>query len=192
MGLAEVQTALARLYTDAAWRAEFFAAPPRVGATVGLTAAEAQQLTQLQTAEVNFFALTLHGKRLNEIHKLLPLAHRAFGRQFDDYFRAYAETYLPDGTKKHLDDALAFAVFLPAAQTDAPAWARDVLRYETARLIALQPKPCFIARRFRHALKPLLRSLNQAEAAPVVVSQSSGAVWCRPTPDASLRHWLWR
>jgi hypothetical protein len=192
MGLAELQTALARLYTDDAWRAEFFRDPAHTGAQAGLTPQETAQLAAMSEKEVDFFARTLHNKRLNEIHKLLPHTRHALGPAFDAAFRAYAPAYQPDGTKKHRDDALAFVAYLAQTQADAPAWASDVLRYEAARLLSLQPGRILLARRFRHALKPLLAGLSQAETAPAVVPRLNFAVWLRPATDAPLRHWLWR
>jgi hypothetical protein len=187
MGLAELQTALARLYTDEAWRAEFFRDPARAGATAGLTPAETQQLAALPARDVDFFARTLHDKRLNEIRKLLPHTRRAFGTQFDAAFRAFAPTFRPDGTKKHRDDALAFAAYLHKHSADAPAWAADALRYEAARLAALQPGRRFIVRRLRHALKPMLAGASESPSACQNI-----AVWLRLTRAGPLRHWLWR
>ena len=192
MGLAALQTALARLYTDDAWRAEFFQDPERAGALAGLTPQETRQLAALPAADVDFFALTLRGKRLQEVCKLLPLTRRAYGPAFDEGFRAFTPTFQPDGPRKHLDDALAFAAYLSQKQSAAPAWAADARAYETARLTALRPARCCLARRFRHALKPLLFSLRQPDAAPVVIPQFSVAVWLRPSPQAPLYHWLWR
>jgi hypothetical protein len=191
MGLAEVQVALARLYTDAAWREQFFAGPLRVGCAAGLTPEEATQLARMRAADVNFFALTLHSKRLHEIHKLLPLSRRALGPGCDDSFRAYAETYQPDGPKKHRDDALMFARYLAAnLPPDAPAYAPDVLRYETTQLLAGQPARFFRVCRFRYALKPLLHSLAMPDASPQAIPGRHLAVWLRLTPNAPLRHWI--
>ena len=193
MGLAEVQTALARLYTDAAWRAEFFDDPLRAGRAVGLTTDEAAQLAQMPVNDVNFFAHTLYSKRLHEVQKLLPLSRRAFGPCFDDNFRAYSETYQPDGTKKHCNDAVLFAEYLnknPLA--GAPVYAQDVLRYEATRLLAGQPARFFRMCRFRYALKPLLRSLSAPDAEAEALPCVNLAVWLRFAPDAPLQHWLRR
>ncbi len=193
MGLTEVQSVLARLYTDAAWREAFFAEPLQTGGTAGLTPEEAAQLAKMEASDVAFFALTLHQKRLKQIHKLLPLSRRAYGQNFDACFRAYAEGYLPDGTKKHRDDATSFAKYLKKNRpSDAPDYADTVLRYEATWLLARQPKPVLRVCRFRYALKPLLRSLSTPDAKPQAVARESLAVWMHLAPSAELYHWIWR
>jgi hypothetical protein len=119
------------------------------------------------------------------------------GQKFDACFRAYAEGYLPDGTHNHHDDATAFAQYLKKNRPpDTPDDADEVLRYETTWLLARQPKRFLRIRRFRYALKPILRSLSTPYAEPQAVTCpiacDSLAIWVRLAPAARLHHLLWR
>ncbi len=86
MGLAAVQTALARLYTDAAWRDRFLAEPALAGPEAGLDAAETARLAALPPTQVELVATSLRRKRLGEVARLLPLTHRALKPRFAALF----------------------------------------------------------------------------------------------------------
>jgi hypothetical protein len=181
MGLAQVQAALARLYTDAAWRASFLADPEAAGATLGLAAAEARQLAGLAPAQVELVAGSLRRKRLTEVVKLLPLSHRALGPRFAALFWRHADAYLPRGTKRHRADALAFTAYLArAARAEPldPPWAADLLAYEAAWLAASDPGCRVLLRRFRHDPRPLAHALAHNGPRP------------SPTPHPALALWL--
>jgi hypothetical protein len=181
MGLAQVQMALARLYTDAAWRADFLADPEEAAAGLGLGAADVRQLAQLAPGQVQLVAGSLRRKRLNEVAKLLPLSHRALGPRFAALFWRHADTYLPRGTKRHRDDALAFAAF--AARTARaeglePPWAADLMRYEAGWLAASVPGCRGLLRWFRYDPQALTRALVR-DAMPLPEARSTLALWVR-------------
>ena len=182
MPLATVQAVLARIYTDSKLRDEFFTHPDLVGRTLGLNCQEIRQLSQLSSQEVNLFASSLKRKRLGEIRKLLPLTSKVLKKEFDRLFFRYAETYLPTGSKKHLDDAIQFAQFseqLNRTKRIEPAWVLDVLRYEKIWLNTLQSKSLFISDRFNYAIEPLIYSLQRSNSNPVLNRQVTIGIWFR-------------
>ena len=62
MALAEIQSALARLYIDAMLRDRFFAAPLVVGEQLGLSADDARDLARIPRREIDQFAESLRHK----------------------------------------------------------------------------------------------------------------------------------
>ena len=72
--------------------------------------------------DVEHFARSLRAKRWNEIEKLLPLSVRAAKRAgfaLARLFYAFAQQYTPKGSKRHAQDAIAFATWISAAQRSA-------------------------------------------------------------------------
>jgi len=180
MGLTEIQVGLARLYTDAALRERFAAAPLAVGRELGLDAVEAAQLAWLSTAQLNLFANSLRGKRRHEVAKLLPLTCQLLGANFAALFERHADASLPAGSKKHLADALGFAKFLRSlsdAELCAPPWLVEVLRYEEARL-KIQRR-LFVGALFRHDIVRLCRSLRQPDTSPYLLVRLTFVIWSR-------------
>jgi hypothetical protein len=191
MALAEVQYALARLYTDAALPARFFADPLAVGTELGLTAEEARQLGTLSAQQVRFFANTLRRKRLCEVRDLLPLTHRLLGKTFVALFWQFAPSYAPRGIYKHRDDALAFVRFLEQTVGTAglkPAWALDLVRYEAAWLEAAQPARRWTVRQFRYPVATVVQALRHEAIPPDLRPQPAIHVWMRLSPRHRPRH----
>ena len=160
MGLTEVQTALARLYTDRSLRERFFADPGLIGRELGLSEKEAAQIAQVSSAQVGVFARSLVSKRCGEVEKLMPRTRQAMGPQFTTLFQDYAAAPIPEGIHKHRDDARAFAVFLqrdcPAILMETPGHF-DVLRYEAAWLAAASPGRRWLTRHFHYPVGTLIR-----------------------------------
>lgn len=182
MGYLEVQQVLAKLYTNAVLRESFFANPQEEGEELGLSFDEAQQLAQLSAQQVNLFASSLKRKRLSEVKELLPLTSQVLGKDFSKLFWRYAETYLPQGIKKHWEDAIAFCTFIEkVAQVEGiePPWVWELVRYEKACQKAAAPTCRLIWCRLRYALKPLVRSLVQQQETPVLLVQPTIALWFR-------------
>lgn len=171
-----LQPILAQLYTNAELRSRFFTNPEAVGAELGLNSAQIQQLAQL-SAPVNLFATSLQRKRLGEVRELLPMTAKALNREFTELFWQYAETYIPQGIKKHLLDAIAFANYIEKVGNIAPAWILDLVRYEKAWLEANEPSKHLIVRRFRYAV-------NQSEGN---LQQPFVAIWFRLSERGKLR-----
>jgi hypothetical protein len=182
MALAEVQRALARLYTDAALPARFRADPRAVGTELGLTAEEARQLGTLSVQQLRFFADTLRRKRLGEVRDLLPLTHRLLGQTFVALFWQFAPTYVPRGIHKHRDDALAFVRFLEytvGAAGLSPAWALNLARYEAARLEAAEPARRWTMRQFRYPVASVVQALAHETPPAALRPRPTTCLWLR-------------
>lgn len=189
MGLAEFQSALARLYTDTALRERFFADPQGTGAALGLNDQEVRRLAQVSAQQVHFVARALVNKRLNEARKLLPLTTQVLGQQFAALFRRHAETSIPSGTKKHRNDALAFVAFLARCNEVTPDWAADVARYEAAWLEAHIPTRRLILRRFRYPVYDIVQALMREQPA-TPQTRPTLALWLRFTGRGRIRHFV--
>ena len=185
MGLAEIQRVLARAYTDAAFRERLLASPRRVGAELGLAAADAEQLARLSAAQVKTFAGSLRAKRRNEAAKLLPHTVRALGNRFAALFDRHAQTYVPSGINKPREDALAFANFLLCEGPREPGWLADLVRYERTRIDAHGARRVTWCR-LRYAPESLIHAAAHAGEPPP--RQPTLLVWYRPTPRGRLRH----
>jgi hypothetical protein len=193
MALAEVQGALARLYTDAALPARFFADPVAVAPELGLSPEEARQLGTLQAEQIHFFADTLRRKRLGEVRALLPLTHRLLGRAFVALFWQIAPTYVPRGIHKHRDDALAFVAFLErAARAEGvtPAWALDLARYEAAWLLVTEPTRRWTLRWFHYPVATVAQALARGAILPALRQQRTIGLWVRLSGRHTPRHLL--
>ncbi|MBD1926632.1 hypothetical protein H6F74_10305 [Trichocoleus sp. FACHB-90] len=192
MGLAQTQQILAQLYTNSLLRSRFFANPQAVGEELGLNSDQAQQLAKLSAQQVNLFASSLKRKRLGEVRELLPLTHSVLGKGFAELFWRYAETYIPTGIKKHLEDAIAFSAFVEnVTQLESidPPWVVDLVRYEKAWLQAAEPSSRLTVCWFRYAIDKLARTVQQNET-PVVLMQPAIAIWFRLSPRSHLRHFV--
>ena len=190
MGLAKLQGVLAQLYTDDRLRERFYADPQTTCQALGLTADQARQLSQISSDQIKFFTQSLKRKRLNEVRKLLPLTCRVLGKRFGALFLRYADTYVPCGLRKHLEDAITFARF---TQQNAQAeriepWTLDLLRYETAWLEAMNPTSRWILRWFRYPVGKLVRSVAEKEKISLLKQQPTVALWFRIQQRDRLRH----
>ncbi len=81
-------------------------------------------------------AIFLKRKRLGEVRELLPMTAKALNKDFSKLFWQYAETYNPQGIKKHLCDAIAFATYIEKIATIEPEWILDLVKYEKTWLEA--------------------------------------------------------
>jgi hypothetical protein len=173
-----LQPILAQLYTNAELRSRFFADPHTVGAELGLNSAQIEQLSQLSAPEVNLFATSLKRKRLGEVGELLPMTAKALNKDFSKLFWQYTETYNPQGIKKHLLDAIAFATYIEKIDNLEPEWILDLIKYERAWLEAAEPNKSLVIRWFQYAIDGNLHVLKQ----PFL------AVWFRLSPKGTLRY----
>src|SRR5262245_49419326 len=99
MGLAEIQGVLARLYVDPVLRERFFAEPAAVGAELGLDAEEARGLACVSRRQVDQFADSLRRKRRAQVRRAIPMAARALGGRFAEFFERYAVESEPRGAR---------------------------------------------------------------------------------------------
>ncbi|MBD2775314.1 hypothetical protein [Iningainema tapete] len=177
MGLVQSQFVLAQLYTNTEFRERFFANPQLVCTELGLTCDEVQQLSQLSQNQVNLFANSLKWKRLGEIRELLPRTAQALGKNFTALFWRYAETYLPQGIKKHREDAIAFANFIQkvALSEGITPHLLDLVRYEKAWLKAHEQTNFLTVCWLRYAVDEVL-------------VRRAIAIWFRLSPRGKLHH----
>jgi hypothetical protein len=182
MGLAEIQTAMARLYVDRALRERFFDKPAAVGAELGLESSEARGLACVSQRQVEEYAASLRNKRRDQVRRRIPLAAQALGWQFAGLFDDYAQQSKPRGSRADLDDAVAFVNTLsPDDETIEPKWVVDLARYEIAWHLAARLRPGWLVRIFRYpvARRPL---------AETITPQETLALWWRLTRRGRLRH----
>ena len=124
------------------------------------------------------FATSLKRKRLGEVRELLPRSAKALNKDFSKFFWQCAETYNPQGIKKHLDDAIAFATYIEKMNNIEPEWILDLVKYEKAWLEAAEPNQRLIVRYFLYAIDDNFQVLKQ----PFL------AVWFRLSPKGTLRY----
>lgn len=91
-------------------------------------------------------------KRLGEVRELLPMSAKAIDKEFSKLFWQYAETYIPQGIKKHLLDAIAFATYIEKVDNIEPDWILDLVKYEKSWLEAAESNKRLIIRYFRYAI----------------------------------------
>ena len=138
--------------------------------------------------QVHFFARSLLRKRLGEVAKLLPRTRRVLGEPwFEALFVGFAQTYLPQGTKKHWEDAITFAGWLrrqsspkdtgSGGVTLPPRWIVDLAGYEAAALQASRSRSRFLLVR-RFCFPPALLARDLASGQQVCVAGPSPASGC--------------
>jgi hypothetical protein len=187
MGLSEVQAALARLSVELALRDRFFADPPGVGAELGLTAQEAVGLARIPRRQVEQFAGSLRHKRRDQTRRVIPIAARALGREFEELFERYVNESPPRGSKADLDDAAGFVAAMRRwADQIEPRWAVDLADYELAWRQAARAGRIPIVRTFRYEVARLLTGHEPAPAKPRLTI----ACWWRPTRQGKVRHFV--
>jgi hypothetical protein len=187
MGLAEIQSALARLYVDPALRDRFFADPAAVGDELELCEAEARGLAEVSRRQVEQFAGSLKNKRREQVRRFLPIAARALGGRFGGLFARYVDGSAPRGSRADLDDALGFVEALARwTDDDRPPWAVEVARYELAWYQAARSGRRPVVRAFRYSVARLAtgRRLDSSPVEP----RPTLAIWWRPTPRGRIRH----
>lgn len=206
MGLQAVQHGLALLLTDDELRERFAVDPQGVAQTLNLDAADAAQLSLLASAEVERFARSLRARRWNEIQKLLPVSIQAAQQAefpLRRLFLNFAQTYAPQGGKRHAQDALAFADWMTRQSSETfsisnspnAAWLPDLLRYEAAWLeMQLMPSRHWMLRRFEYPVAQWIRARTLTAVEGKVTDSSPSmrttlSLWLRLSPSGKLRHY---
>lgn len=140
MGLRELQSALARLFTDAELRRRYQEDPRSVGTALGIGREEMEQWLALSSEQIANFSDGLLRKRLAAVRSLLPRSAKRLGHALDESFYAWAQTVPSQGMDHHLRDAWIFADRLLSENVASP-WERDLIRWERA-LIGLRLDRC--------------------------------------------------
>ena len=149
MSLLAIQSLLAQLYTDSAFRARFFDDPEGACRERALTEAERRQLTTLDRPQVERFARSLKQKRLGLARELLPGTARVMGDRFAERFFQYCDAQ-PSALDR-TEEAKAFAGYLSRALAELspkpgeapdspmPGYLSDLLTCECLQLEVLYP-----------------------------------------------------
>jgi hypothetical protein len=192
MALADVQALLARLFTDAPFRAAFFDDPVVVGRSCGLDAGEARALADLSRPDVEQFAASLRRKRSGDVRKVLPLTARVLDAAFSDHVQpAIAGPARPG---RHRDDARAVADHLRRWARSGgldPPWAADLAHYETAFVEAARQPACLLVRRFRFPVARIAMAILRGESPKDVRPRPTLAVWLRWPGRRGVFHRVW-
>lgn len=192
MALAQLQAALARLFTDANLVEAFCREPRATAQRLGLRAKDAEIFAALDAAAVRNFVGALTRKRILDARKTLPLTYRALGSEFDTLLAA--EIAGPPKPERGRADAALFADRLGARAAHGaatPAWIGDLARYEAAFLAFEQPGRGVAIRSFRFPLKILIGALLSDERPGEVAPRRSFGLWLRLAKSSGLVHWLW-
>jgi hypothetical protein len=192
MALADVQAILARLFTDAAFRASFFCDPVTVGRALGLEAAQATALAELSRDEVEQFAAIIRRKRADDLRKVLPLTARALGRVFDRHVLAAIADAVRPGRDR--DDALAVVEHLGrlarSNELEAP-WTADLARYEVTFGDALHRPAGLLVRRFRFPVARLAAAIHGGAPTGDIKPRTTIGIWLRVPGRQGFFHRIW-
>jgi hypothetical protein len=190
MSLLDVQNLLARIFTDEDLRLRFLREPEKTGMENNLSRAEIEQIKQILPEQIRFFADSLVSKRLHEVEKLLPLTRKALGKEFEKYFREFANQFLPQTIKKHLEDAIQFSGFLHSKNIE-PVWTTDLTRFERARLSFNNSEKRFLLKRFDFDIREIIKEVSRAgaRAQSDFPKRKTYAVWLRI--GAATKHFIY-
>jgi hypothetical protein len=159
MPLAEVQRALAHLYTDENARARLRSDPADFARRFALGPADLAQISPVPAARFHAYADSLDRKRANECVRMLPVSARAAGPRFRADFLRYARsTALGNGVWRYRDDAVRFAAWLSrgSGRSGLGGAARALLGYESSFGPGVA---CY-----RYFVPDVIRAVTQGEA----------------------------
>jgi hypothetical protein len=190
MGLKEVQAALARLFTDAAARDEFFNDPKSGAAALGLNDNDARALAEIAPKALARFAGSLKSKQILDARKRMPLVAQTLGARFADHWRAATESA---NAKRPVEEARAVAerlAKLAAQGAIEPRWIGDLARYEAAFVEASGRRFGVRIRWFDYPVAALAASLRAGDGRESLAPRRTLAVWAR-APGGRLFHRAW-
>jgi hypothetical protein len=187
MAVAEIQKALARLFTDKAAREAFLADPQSAAAILGLEEADAALMSTVAPKELRRFSASLASKRVLDARKWTPLVAEALGPRFGPLFAA-----LPD-SRDPVRQTEAFAAYLATLARPGkiePVWIGDLARYEAACVAAGRPRFIFRLRFFRYPIGEIAISLARGAPVGELGTRLSIGLWFR-SPGGRLLAYLW-
>ena len=111
-------TALGRLLTDSNVRRAYGEGREQVAAQLDVDADVLPAFLSLNLSDLDEQARTLKSKRLSEAAGFMPTTMASLGKDRQSLFFCYAETYWPQGHRRHAIDALAFADHLHMQRDD--------------------------------------------------------------------------
>lgn len=131
-----LQSALARILTDAVVREQVFRSDTEAMQRLGLTAEQGRQMREIDHQRVELFAELLVINRLSKAMEGLPMTTQLLGADIWNVARAFNQACPPTEAKKYVE-ALAFGQFLQDKWCREPSsvpYAADVLCYEMSFL----------------------------------------------------------
>ena len=108
----DLTTAMARLLSDRELRAQFRNDAGQVAVTLGIDESARETFVGLNPAELEEQAQGLIEKRKHEVARLLPLTWKPLSLRADPLFQEFAESFWPEGHRRHLLDAVRFGEYL--------------------------------------------------------------------------------
>jgi len=187
--LDQIQALLARLFTNAAFRSNFFADPQTVARDFGLVPEAASALATINAKSVGQFVNSLRQKRLADARKTLPLTARALGADFGRLLRPELDG--PPSAGRHRDDAAKLVARLAQGSEGAqsfPLWIVDLARYEMAFVQATKASAKLILRHFRSP--PLRLAAAALSGADAGAPKPTLGLWLRLPGARRLFHRL--
>jgi len=191
MALTQIQVTLASLFTDAPFRASFFADPIAVGGSLGLEPSEASELAELSANAVEQFVASIRRKRLDDVRKVLPLIALARGDAFDRH--APATIVGAAHPERHRDDARALVDHLCRLSRFnelAPPRAAD-LAMRRPLWTRCTRSACLLVRRFHFPVARLAAAIRCGAPISNIEPRITISVWARVPGrlGTSLRIW---
>ena len=177
-------TALGRLLSKPSLRVALRNDPAATARALSLCESDSSALIALDPEQLEAQVSTLLGKRIFEVRRLLPETFRAMGDTARPAFFDYAQSYWPQGHRRHFEDGLGFCRYLLERE------AGPVNRAELNRLRFVVGE-----RRFAAHLVPNYVVLPRARTAMQVLWRDRGgqpretSIYMRALPIPSLgRH----
>jgi hypothetical protein len=191
MALAQVQAALARLFTDEAARNAFLEDPQSSARALGLDDDDAATLAGLAPQAIRRFAGGLAAKRVLDARKMTPLTARVLGPAFAEHFHAATAPLAPGAGRVAQARALAERLAAAArAGAVAPEWIGDLARYEAAFVEASHRWFGVRLLLFRFPIGAIASQRRGERPIDAPGRQATFGVWAR-TPGGRLLHRVW-
>jgi hypothetical protein len=169
MGLAEFQQVLATLYTDEAFRRQFFEDETLNAESLGLNAGDLDLLKRLNPGEVAYFSQSLVNKHYSEAGPWVPWVCLALGNKAKKLFQRYLGQRDPSKSLNPRQHAKAFIEYLQERsvlqEVPAPCF-YDLLKYERCRLM-------------EYPLKDILHVLHQGGDLWLVGARACWVAWLK-------------
>jgi hypothetical protein len=187
MALAEVQRALAHLYTSEPERERLRDDPQRFARLHALSARELAQLRAIGDVRLGAYADALDRKRANECARILPLSAAAGGPHFRREFLRFARRVpLGAGPFRYRRDAAAFSNFvLRSGGAGFSPPARALLRFEAAGARPLAWYGYDVMQLARAVA--LGRPIDAAEHRPTLVARAFGRTFALDVSRSAAR-----
>ena len=130
MSLAEMQSCLARLYTDFAFQQLYFLDPAISLKEYQLSPLERQALAGLNRTQLKRFAVSLINKRRDRFEIAFPLLFKAAGPQISRYFPRFYHLFRSQNEEAQFLEFGRFMEQTLRADPEVPPYLSELARYE--------------------------------------------------------------